>query len=273
EEYKLKADLCEKALHTERVSLSDTITIIESVSEFIKKDEQTESFNNDRITVYADTIRIMTDALEAITMYYYKRLSSASLNASVYASVLINLAEKIAEFSYSLIEYNQNSEIVEVVLSLCGSAQSNLASCLPVYIPNLSKETYERIPIVAAKVEEVGKRFKDSYTVREDLLDISKSNSDNTGNNSNGCYVATAVYGSYDCPQVWTLRRYRDNQLAKTWYGRAFIYTYYAISPTIVKLFGNTAWFKKMWRGKLDRMVQNLNSNGVENTPYNDIEW
>ena len=32
------------------------------------------------------------------------------------------------------------------------------------------------------------------------------SNSGNTG----GCYVATCIYGSYDCPQVWTLRRYRD---------------------------------------------------------------
>jgi hypothetical protein len=51
---------------------------------------------------------------------------------------------------------------------------------------------------------------------------------------SGGCYVATAVYGSYDCPQVWTLRRYRDNQLAKTWYGRLFIHTYYAISPTFL---------------------------------------
>ena len=28
-----------------------------------------------------------------------------------------------------------------------------------------------------------------------------------------GCYVATCVYGSYDCPQVWTLRRYRDDVL------------------------------------------------------------
>ena len=27
---------------------------------------------------------------------------------------------------------------------------------------------------------------------------------------SGGCYVATAVYGSYDCPEVWVLRRYRD---------------------------------------------------------------
>ena len=44
-----------------------------------------------------------------------------------------------------------------------------------------------------------------------------------SGSSSGGCYVATAVYGSYDCPQVWTLRRYRDYTLAETWYGRAFI--------------------------------------------------
>lgn len=90
---------------------------------------------------------------------------------------------------------------------------------------------------------------------------------------SGGCYVATAVYGSYDCPQVWTLRRYRDYTLAETWYGRAFIHTYYAISPTIVKWVGHTKWFKKMWKGKLDRMVANLQANGVESTPYEDKMW
>lgn len=88
-----------------------------------------------------------------------------------------------------------------------------------------------------------------------------------------GCYVATCVYGSYDCPQVWTLRRYRDNTLASTWYGRAFIRTYYAISPTIVKWFGNTQWFKNLWKNKLDKMVFNLRSNGVEDTPYQDKDW
>lgn len=88
-----------------------------------------------------------------------------------------------------------------------------------------------------------------------------------------GCYVATAVYGSYDCPQVWTLRRYRDNTLAKTWYGRAFIHTYYAISPTLVKWFGKTKWFKRLWKGKLDKMVARLQAQGVESTPYNDKKW
>ncbi len=88
-----------------------------------------------------------------------------------------------------------------------------------------------------------------------------------------GCYVATAVYGSYDCPQVWTLRRFRDYTLAESWYGRAFIRTYYAISPTLVKWFGKTEWFKKMWQGKLDRLVAKLQSEGVESTPYEDRNW
>ncbi len=88
-----------------------------------------------------------------------------------------------------------------------------------------------------------------------------------------GCYVATAVYGSYDCPQVWTLRRYRDYTLSKTWYGRAFIHLYYAVSPKLVKWFGKTNWFKRICQGKLDRMIKKLNDSGVENTPYDDRKW
>ena len=99
--------------------------------------------------------------------------------------------------------------------------------------------------------------------------DLTYSNTNANG----GCYVATAVYGSYDCPQVWTLRRYRDYTLAETWYGRAFVKTYYAVSPTLVKWFGHTEWFKKMWKGKLDRMVADLNAKGVKDTPYEDKVW
>jgi len=88
-----------------------------------------------------------------------------------------------------------------------------------------------------------------------------------------GCYVATCVYGSYDCPEVWTLRRYRDDELASTWYGRAFIHTYYTVSPTIVKLLGNRRWFKNFWKKKLDIMVDRLHSKGFDNTPYEDKDW
>ena len=88
--------------------------------------------------------------------------------------------------------------------------------------------------------------------------------------NKGACYVATAVYGSYNCPQVWTLRRFRDNTLDATWYGRAFIKAYYAISPTLVRWFGVTSWFKDFWRKPLDKLVASLRNKGVEDTPYID---
>ena len=85
-----------------------------------------------------------------------------------------------------------------------------------------------------------------------------------------GCYVATAVYGSYDCPEVWTLRRFRDNTLDRTWYGRAFIRAYYAVSPTLVRWFGTTGWFRSLFKAPLDRFVRKLRQRGVQDTPYQD---
>ncbi len=90
---------------------------------------------------------------------------------------------------------------------------------------------------------------------------------------SGGCYVATAVYGSYDCPQVWILRRWRDYSLAESWYGRMFICAYYAVSPMVVRLFGKRRWFSRLWRGRLDALVSRLQACGYEDTPYDDRSW
>lgn len=95
----------------------------------------------------------------------------------------------------------------------------------------------------------------------------------NNGNGPYACYIATCVYGSYNCPEVWTLRRFRDSILASTWYGRIFIHTYYAISPTLVKWFGRTRWFKKFWRHRLNKLIKKLQLKGFKSTPYIDIQW
>ena len=87
---------------------------------------------------------------------------------------------------------------------------------------------------------------------------------------SEGCYVATSIYGSYDCPQVWTLRRFRDDTLDASWFGRCFIKTYYAISPTLVKWFGESAIFKGVFTPVLDKMVNSLKDKGVSDKPYSD---
>jgi hypothetical protein len=42
---------------------------------------------------------------------------------------------------------------------------------------------------------------------------------------------------------------------------------------TFVKWFGNTKWFKKIWKAILDKMVEKLQRNGFENTPYQDRNY
>jgi hypothetical protein len=75
---------------------------------------------------------------------------------------------------------------------------------------------------------------------------------------SEGCYIATAVYGSYDCSQVMILRRYRDNILATKFFGRVFIKVYYFVSPWLVANFSDKKWFNSFFRKKLDKMILNL---------------
>lgn len=92
-----------------------------------------------------------------------------------------------------------------------------------------------------------------------------------SGRNSSGaCYVATCVYGSYDCPEVRTLRRYRDLHLMKSIPGKLFVKCYYAVSPSIVRLFGKNRFIRSGWKRILDRFVKNLNRNGYCGTPYSD---
>ena len=116
----------------------------------------------------------------------------------------------------------------------------------------------------------------DSFDGRKLVIDDSyknpyaKSPNSKSQDNAGGCYVATSVYGSYDCPQVWVLRRFRDYNLAKTYRGRVFIKAYYAISPALVKRFGNTKWFNGLCRHPLDCLVKKCLAIGYSDTPYCD---
>lgn len=83
-----------------------------------------------------------------------------------------------------------------------------------------------------------------------------------------GCYIATCVYGSYDCPQVWLLRRFRDRILKRSRWGRAFIRLYYTVSPMLVEVFGHRGWFRGFFRLLLDGLTVHLKRKGFEDSPY-----
>ena len=77
-----------------------------------------------------------------------------------------------------------------------------------------------------------------------------------------GCFVATAVYGDYDAPQVLSLRRFRDRTLARSAPGRAFIALYYRAGPVLAKFMrskgGELNPAGRGVRALLDRFVKRL---------------
>lgn len=67
---------------------------------------------------------------------------------------------------------------------------------------------------------------------------------------SDGCFIATAVYGSFLAPEVQELRKFRDDVLLKSTIGRFFVHFYYFLSPSFANIIANHEILRK-WVGQL----------------------
>ena len=73
-----------------------------------------------------------------------------------------------------------------------------------------------------------------------------------------GCFIATAVYGDSEAPEVLVLRRFRDEVLMKFLLGRGFIAAYYRLSPPIAGALRSSPTAQRFLRRQLDIMVQRI---------------
>lgn len=138
------------------------------------------------------------------------------------------------------------------------------------YIQKRITTALETPPVRVAHFKEKPAEPMENVVMPRQSWDEQAEQHNKTHKGKQGCYIATCVYGSYDCPQVWTLRRYRDIVLKSSVLGRTFIAVYYAISPTLVRAFSKSVVVKKIWRSILNPMVKRLNEKGFSNNPYTD---
>lgn len=209
---------------------------------------------------------------------FIKRTDNAKFQNELYR----NVDFIITDLSYCpllVIEINDQSHLTqdrrkrdEKVTHICEEAGIPIIKLWtsygvnPEYIKKRITETLSSLPVKRVH------RFNKEKEIKEEIKEPAASSwvtNTQTGS-KNGCYIATCVYGSYDCPQVWTLRRFRDDKLRKRWVGRVFIKIYYAISPALVKRFGDKTLFREFWKKHLDSLVLQLQRKGIKDTPYAD---
>lgn len=102
--------------------------------------------------------------------------------------------------------------------------------------PETNEPTAKKAPSTTAKpktIKETSEVKTKAVTQEQPKATPSEQNhlAEEPRKKKKGCYVATCAY---DCPEVWTLRRFRDCVLAKTWYGRLYITLYYFFPPFLL---------------------------------------
>ena len=210
-------------------------------------------FNN-CVEVYVGGMKIKTIQISDILFINFSTTSSVSaFTYNITNFLRYDIVFRIDEATYSLLHFIYELQLTEDIMDCAVSSSINAW---------IIEHNIKKTDIKYKNILELGQGYNGMKF---------KFPTDFNPSVSNGCYIATCVYGSYDCPQVWTLRRYRDYNLHKSWYGRIFIKIYYLISPTLVKRFGKKKWFKKIWKIKLDKMVAKYKDLGYEDTPYKDL--
>ncbi|HET6300227.1 CFI-box-CTERM domain-containing protein [Microbacterium sp.] len=124
--------------------------------------------------------------------------------------------------------------------------------------------THDEVETVTQMHEELTQRFV-QYTTRlhELMMKVNRENPqflvpEAPKAAAGGCYIATAVYGSYNAAEVITLRKFRDHTLLTNPVGRVFVRVYYATSPPLAKRLANSKLTNHMVRRLLDRFVRFL---------------
>jgi hypothetical protein len=106
--------------------------------------------------------------------------------------------------------------------------------------------------------DESRKNFNAHKSIIDKVVQSSKA-STGSGSSSDGCYIATMVYGYYDHPQVMVLRKFRDLRLKTSSAGRMFVKLYYRFSPMLVRKLKYKKGINRFIRIMLDQLIKMIN--------------
>ena len=87
-----------------------------------------------------------------------------------------------------------------------------------------------------------------------------------TDSSSTKCYIATVCYGDINAIQVQQFRRFRDEVMIKSYFGKVFIRLYYFLSPSIAKLLQHTPKLNALIKIYILNVILKYIENSLSNT-------
>ena len=88
----------------------------------------------------------------------------------------------------------------------------------------------------------------DGQSVFINVKDVTKEKS---GNAKSGCFIATVAFGNTECPELQSLRVFRDEVLLRHAAGRRFVASYYKYGPAAAATIGRSAITRSLVRAAL----------------------
>lgn len=171
---------------------------------------------------------------------------------------------EISELTDAMKNANPLQETIEILKTMPDRKLENMAYML-IYLAKVDGQVHKNeVDLIMSFLLAAG--YPD--TVANKIMDEGLKNIEgprgtiNNVSSSEGCYIATAVYGSYQHPSVLILRKFRDQYLKQKVFGRAFIKIYYYFSPKITSIFHGKNKINSISKKILNKVVMFLINKG-----------
>lgn len=170
---------------------------------------------------------------------------------------LLRLKTKISGKAYINISDSVINNALGMIIDVVNDGQESLNSNnIDIFSAKL---TQARSLFATMKLMDMSSAVKSRLNInRTTIVSLDNQIKEAVEKRSSGCYIATMAYGNYEHPQVLILREYRDYKLSRSILGRAFIKSYYAISPYFVVALKNHHRINKLIRYALNIFIRSL---------------
>lgn len=229
------------------------------------------SYHHDQDQAYADKLRELYGASKAIidkSMYDdLSHLETETILKKIRREHLLDSTVTVVLVG----EHTWGRKWIdwEIYSSLRGYGERTINGLVGVYLPNHRRKHFRLTDnlrsgyAVKVKWESVEAEFIDAVHKawngrrRTNLIDNSRLLRERNAplepkdysylmekEGTEGCFIATAVFGTPYANEIDVLRRWRDKRLNKSWYGQKFINHYYRYSPRIADFIRDKEWIK-----------------------------